>query len=196
MPAKKKISSDPVKQANSLANLNRGSSRRPREHLTKQEKIFCFFYADNGSARRSAELSGYPEATGYYLIKKPAIKEFIKVAGEKMLDQALEYVSKRTHISVEFLDRELIRAVKQKNGHAKNEALDLGYTRVGILQRKGTTNVSATANAAAASVQSGSTMKQIYKSKWLQDTENQIERELIQERDQPLLAGNTETSAE
>lgn len=180
-----------------LVNLQHGAKKHSRNKrpLTRPERLFCFFYEDTGSAHKAAELAGLHPKTGYYLLKQPHIQAFRPTAAAKMLDEAVKYVSKKTHIAVELLDRELIKAIKQKNGHVKNEALEIGYQRVGVLERKGSTNVSATANAAAAA-QAGSTMKQIYKSKWLQDTESQIEKELISERDRPLLPGNTETPAE
>lgn len=191
----------PASRAALLANRQSGI-KKPRKILTKQERLFCVCYVEKGNAHKAAEMVGLHPKTGYYLLKLQRIQDYLPKVDERMLDEAVEYFSKKLHVAVEHIDRELLKAIRQKNGYAKNEAIELAYERTGVLARKGSTNVSATANAGAIAgvLPTGAPMKQVYKSRWLRDTEEKLATEIAQEylaeRDQPRLPGNTETQAE
>lgn len=180
----------------SLANLRRGGTPNKPRGLTLQHRLWCFFYVTLKDKNEAARRVGLHPWMGSILLRKPEVLKFCQVAEEKMIDEAAKHIATQEFVDISFLDKHLKKAiVSRKTTHAQVHALELGFERTAVIARKGTANVSATANAAAA-VQAGSTMKQIYKSKWLQDTENQIEKELIAERDQPLLPGTTETFSE
>lgn len=182
----------------SLANLKRGgpNPRKIKPLSFKQKFVLACYLKAGRVISATADMAEVHPWLVRILLRRQDALDYLPIAEQEMETEMLRVLARKEAVFVSDVDKNLKSAYRdRKSPHARVSALELAYERTGVLARKGTTNISATANAAAA-VQAGSTMKQIYKSKWLQDTENQIEKELIAERDQPRLPGTTETFSE
>lgn len=181
----------------SLANLKRGGNPRKVRPLNLKQKFILGCYVRCKNIEATADMAEVHPWIVHLLLRRQDAKDYLPFAEKEMESEMLRVLARKEIVFVSDVDKNLKHAYRdRKSPHARVAALELAYERTGVLARKGSTNISATANAASAVLPNGSTMKQIYKSQWLQKTENQIEAELIAERDQPLLPGTTETFSE
>lgn len=183
----------------SLANLKRGGNPQKARGLTLQHKLFLAYLVKLGKIGQAAELADLHYGMARLIVQRPEAKEFMKVAEQEMDAELLRHANQIEFVSVQFLDKHLKRNVKQsKSLHASNDALEIGYKRVGLIESNGSVNVSANANSQSASVTQNATMKEVlYKSRWLRDKETDIMEEFAkQENDKPLLSGSTQAFSE
>lgn len=160
------------KHKRNTSGLKRGGGTTKHTALTCPQgwNVYAIEFALTGNKTHAAAAAGYHPRYSTALYNQPVIQERIKEIRDQLLSQELEHRRSAHVITVERLDRNLLRVVEQrKSPHASVAAIKLGYQKEGVIAGDGTAiNISAqgTANAGAQAGVQQQTTYEVFKSNW------------------------------
>jgi hypothetical protein len=160
--------------------LTRGQrGRKARTALTEAEIAFCAYFVLTGNVKQASLQAGYSQWWGYELLKMPRIKPVLDEFEQRKKEEAWTIAKTQVVLGRAFLDEHFINRLVNMKTHPKVgdmsivKMFEVGYKRTGDIQTARITNQAL----AGVAVAPGSTMKQVYKSKWLRETETRLAAE-------------------
>jgi len=153
--------------------------RKARTALTEAEIAFCDYFVLTGNVKQASLQAGYSAWWGYELLKMPRIKPVLDEFEQRKKEEAWTIANTQVVMSRAFLDEHFMHRLVNMQTHPKVgdmpivKMFEVGYKRTGDIQTARITNQASVGVA----VVPGSTMKQVYKSKWLRETEARLAAE-------------------
>lgn len=153
--------------------------RKARIALTEAEIAFCTYFVLTGNVKQASLQAGYSAWWGYELLKMPRVQPVLREFECRKKEEAWSTAREKVEVTREFLDEQFIFRLVNMETHSKVGDLpvvkmfEVGYKRTGDIQPAKINNHAS----AGALIAPGSTMKQIYKSKWLRDKEAELAAE-------------------
>jgi hypothetical protein len=165
------------------ANLNRGGRKKGsgRQITSQQEDIFCLLLKlGRGKSPRAAAMgAGFAPSAAYSLLRQPRIQERLAQTDEALSQEAREYFAAEYALEVSLCDENAARIMCVEKPHKfrgfadQVKMIEAGWKRLKLIDPPRIVN-----NATACAVAGGSTMAEIYKSKWLRDKEAKLAADL------------------
>jgi hypothetical protein len=146
---------------------------------------YTFFLKSLGKA---AEAMEWRREYGYELAKKPIVKQLIELvkAGNndswpRELKLAWDASVKCVYVTENLLDENLMRAVKSPDHERRGladvvAAIKVGYERIGLIGKSGTTVINQNSNQVGVSATSSS--YEVYESEWLRERNRGWQKQL------------------
>lgn len=167
-------------------------SARPVDVLSKPEEDFCQHYFDTNCILEAALEVGISRTQGYVWFRKRSIQDRIEeisqqykdIAGRARVRKAVE----EDLVKEGFVDFQLMQMAKKGEGKGKRgrlRACFLLYQKLGLVEQN--PQIVNQNNNTSASLGDG-TMKEVYRSKWLRETEAMMAKDLVREQREKLLA--------
>jgi hypothetical protein len=163
--------------------LKRGGRKKGsgRQITSQQEDIFCLLLklGRGKSAKAAAIGAGFAPSAAYSLLRQPRIQERLALIDEKLSEEAREYLAAEYALEVCLCDENAARIMCVEKPHKfrgfadQVKMIEAGWKRLKLIDPPRLVN-----NATACSVAAGSTMAEIYKSKWLRDKEAKLAADL------------------
>lgn len=160
-------------------------SARPVDVLSKPEEDFCQHYFDTNCILEAALEVGISRTQGYVWFRKRPIQDRIEQISQQYKDLAgrarVRKAVEEDLVKEGFVDFQLMQMAKKGEGkgkHGRLRACFLLYQKLGLVEQNPQV-VNNNNNAAAALA--GGTMADVYKAKWLVDTEKMMAEKLKQE---------------
>lgn len=168
-----------AKKDQAVKNLGKKKTagRPKRQYATKQELDFAAYYVYSGKPVESAIYAGIPVSPYIYqILRKPAVVAYIEQQRKEMAESAKEEAKAKFELTGEFIDIHVAQRLAKKK---LKDSVFVGLAEVAYksIDRIRPARIVASATAGAAlGLQSpaGSSMFQVYKSKWLREKEAEM----------------------
>jgi hypothetical protein len=163
--------------------LKRGGRKKGsgRQITSQQEDIFCLLLklGRGKSGKAAAVEAGFAPSAAYSLLRQPRIQERLAQIDNELSQEAREYFAKEYALEVSLCDENAARIMCVEKPHKfrgfadQVKMIEAGWKRLKLIDPPRIVN-----NATASAVAAGSTMAEIYKSKWLRDKEANLAADL------------------